>query len=94
MIDPAHYVGDAASRPPRVLLRGSRQWPRPGRAVNGIGIRLRAGFGAAAEDVPQPLRQAILLLVTHFFAQRGDEAGGGLPLSLGALLDPYRLVRP
>ena len=93
VIDPAHYILDAASRPARVMLRGSRLWPPPGRAVNGIAIRVEAGFGAA-EDVPQPLRQAVLMLVAHFFAQRGDEAGPALPLGLGALLDPYRLVRP
>lgn len=94
VIDPAHYVVDGAARPARVMLRGSRCWPRPGRAVNGIGIRLLAGFGANASDVPQPLRQAVLLLVAHFFAQRGDEAGPALPVGLSALLDPYRLVRP
>ena len=94
VIDAAHYLVDATSRPARVLLRGSRLWPRPGRAVNGIAIRLTAGFGTAAADVPQPLRQAVLLLVAHFFAQRGDEAGPALPAGLGALLEPYRLVRP
>lgn len=94
VIDPAHYLVDAAARPPRVMLRGSRLWPRPGRALNGIGIRLEAGFGATAAEVPQPLRQAVLLLVAHFFAQRGDEAGPALPLGLGALIDPFRLVRP
>jgi len=93
VIDPAHYIVDAASRPPRVMLRGSRLWPRPGRAVNGIGIRVTAGFGPLPADVPQPLRQAIELLVVHFYAQRGDETGGGLPISLPALLDPYRMVR-
>ena len=94
VIDEAHYLVDAAARPARVMLRGSRLWPPPGRAVNGIGIRVRAGFGPLAEDVPQPLRQAVLMLVAHFFAQRGDEAGPALPVGLGALLDPYRLVRP
>ena len=93
VIDPAHYIVDAASRPPRVLLRGQRLWPRPGRAVNGIGIRVTAGFGPQGADVPQPLRRAVLLLVAHFFAQRGEEAGGGLPVGLGALLAPYRRVR-
>ncbi len=93
VIDPAHYLVDAASRPARVMLRGSRLWPTPGRALNGIGIRLQAGFGQLAADVAQPLRQAVELLVAHFYAQRGDEAGGGLPVSLGALLDPYRMVR-
>lgn len=94
VIDPAHYVVDAASRPARVMLRGSRIWPPAGRAVNGIGIRLQAGFGTNATDVPQPLRQAVLMLVAHFYAQRGDEAGPALPAGLAALLDPYRLVRP
>ena len=93
VIDPAHYFLDAASRPPRVVLRGSRLWPIPGRAVNGIGIKVLAGFGPLASSVPQPLRQAIELLVAHFFAQRGDEAGERLPLALPALLDPYRMVR-
>ncbi len=93
VIDPAHYIVDATSRPPRVLLRGSRLWPRPGRALNGISIEVEAGFGAAAADVPQPLRQAVLLLVAHFYAQRGDEPGGALPLGFGALLEPYRRVR-
>lgn len=93
VIDPAHYILDAASRPARVLLRGSRLWPRPGRAANGIAIRVQAGFGTTAAAVPQPLRQAVLLLVAHFYAQRGEEAGGGLPVSLGGLLDPYRMVR-
>lgn len=93
VIDPAHYLVDAASRPPRVLLRSSRIWPRPGRGVNGIGIRAEAGFGTSPQDVPQPLRQAILLLVAHFFAQRGDEAASSVPVTLGALLEPYRMVR-
>ena len=92
VIDPAHYVADATARPPRVLLRGSRQWPRPGRAVNGIGIRVQAGFGAAG-DVPQPLRQAVLMLVAHWYAHRGDEAAPGTPKAVEALLQPLREVR-
>jgi uncharacterized phiE125 gp8 family phage protein len=61
--------------------------------VNGIGIRVTAGFGPQGADVPQPLRRAVLLLVAHVFAQRGEEAGGGLPPGLGPLLAPYRMVR-
>jgi len=93
VIDPAHYLADLASRPPRLMLRGSRLWPRPGRAVNGIGVRVVAGFGPAPSDVPEPLRQAVLLLVAYFYAQRGSEAGSGLPLGLAPLLAPYRGVR-
>lgn len=93
VIDPAHYVADLASRPARLMLRGSRAWPRPARVANGIGVKVLAGFGPDPSDVPEPLRQAVLLLVAHFYAQRGSEAGSGLPLGLAPLLDPYRAVR-
>jgi uncharacterized phiE125 gp8 family phage protein len=93
VIEPAHYLLDAASRPPRLLLRGSRIWPRPGQPVNGIGIRVRAGYGTAPASVPTALRQAVLMLVAHFYAQRGEEAQPALPVSLDALLAIFREVR-
>jgi HK97 family phage major capsid protein len=45
VIEPSHYVVDAVSRPARLMLRGSRQWQRPGRQLNGIGIRVRPDTG-------------------------------------------------
>jgi uncharacterized phiE125 gp8 family phage protein len=93
VIEPAHYVTDFASRPARLMLRGSRQWPRPGRRLNGIGIRLAAGYGAAPESVPQPLRQAVLMLVAHWYHHRGDETPPPLPARLDALLGIFREVR-
>lgn len=93
VIDPAHYLVDAVSRPARLLLRGSRQWQKPGRRINGIGIRVEAGFGLGAESVPQPLRRAVLMLVAHYHAHRGDESPPALPVSAEALLAPFREVR-
>jgi len=56
-----------------------------------------AGYGAAASDVPQPLRQAVLLLVAHWFERREPvELGSALetvPMTVGGLLAPYRSVR-
>lgn len=93
VIDPAHYHADLASRPPRLLLRGSRVWARPGRIGNGIAITVQAGFGAAAADVPAPIRQAILLMVAHGFAHRGDGTPPPPPLTIETLLQPFRAVR-
>lgn len=93
MIEASHYVVDPVSRPARLMLRGSRQWPRPGRRLNGIGIRLQAGFGADAQSVPQPLRQAVLLIVAHFYAHRGEEQMPGLPSGAESLLTLFREVR-
>ena len=93
LIDPAHYFADTLSRPARLVMRGSRAWARPGRAANGIAITLTVGFGAAASAVPAPLRQAILILVAHWFEHRGNANPPPLPLTLDALIRPYRGVR-
>lgn len=93
VIDPAHYYVDLASRPARLLLRGSRVWARPGRIANGIAIAVTAGFGGAASTVPEPLRQAILMLVAHWHEHRGNAEPPALPLTLDALIQPYREVR-
>ena len=94
VIEPSHYVADLASRPARLMLRGSRQWQRPGRALNGIAMTVEAGFGPVPGDVPPPLRQAVLMLVAHWYAHRGDEAAPAAPSAVDALLRPYRAVRP
>jgi len=93
IIDPAHYYTDWISRPARLLLRGSRVWARPGRIGNGIEILLTVGFGATAADVPAELRQAILDLVAHWHAQRGDEAETGLPLTVATVIERFREKR-
>ncbi len=94
VIDPAHYVSDRLARPPRLLLRPDRAWARPGRIANGIEIRLTAGFGAAASDVPAPLREAMLKLVAHWHAYRGDiEGTRAVPPGVSALLAPFREAR-
>jgi uncharacterized phiE125 gp8 family phage protein len=91
VIEPAHYYVDAVSRPPRLLLRGSRVWARPGRIGNGIEIAFTAGFGAASA-VPADLRQAVLELVAHFYAHRGDEEAS-IPLTVRDVLAFHRGLR-
>lgn len=86
-VDAAHWFADNVSRPPRLVLRSGRAWPRPGRTANGIEIAFSAGFGASPAQVPQPLRQAMLRLIAHWFDNRGDAAA---PQSAEALLQPYR----
>jgi uncharacterized phiE125 gp8 family phage protein len=93
IIDPAHYYEDRTSRPSRIVLRGSRSWVRPGRVANGIEILLNVGFGATASTVPEPLREAVLQLVGHWYATRGDTETTQQPLQIAELLRPYRRAR-
>jgi uncharacterized phiE125 gp8 family phage protein len=85
-----------------VDLTGGRLVPsstarRPGRALNGIEIDYACGFGETADAVPEALRQAILLLVGHWFEVREAASLGVIasPVALGfeALVAPYRAVR-
>jgi len=90
------YIVDAAGSPPR-LVPVNGGWPAPGRKVGGIEIDLDAGFGAEAEDVPGPIRQALLLLVAHWYEHRDPVEIGSpetrIPAAVSDLLMPYRIKR-
>ena len=92
-VDPSHYYVDSVSRPARLVLRRGRVFPSPGRSANGIEVKLVAGFGAAADAVPQPIKQAMLIAVADWYANRGDVAASQLPLTAVELLAPYRSLR-
>lgn len=70
---------------------------QPGRIAAGIELDVTVGYGDAAADVPEALRQAIRLLVAHWYENRGVVASGNtqiasLPMSVNALLAPYRML--
>ena len=60
-----------------------------------VNITLTAGFGAA-DDVPQALKQAILLLVGHWYENREAVNIGNitteLPMAVNAPISPFRRV--
>ncbi|MGA7972558.1 MAG: head-tail connector protein [Pseudolabrys sp.] len=70
--------------------------PMPGRLVAGIELDVVVGYGDAASDVPEPLKQAIRLLVAHWYENRALVANGTsraeLPQTVAALLAPYRVL--
>ena len=62
--------------------------------IGPITVDFTAGYGDAAEDIPTPLRQGLLLLVAHLYEHRdGGEAPPGFPMMVDALTQPYRGVR-
>ena len=66
----------------------------PTLSAGGYEIDFTAGFGVASTDVPHALRQAILMLVTHWFEHRSaitiGEALVATPQGVHALIAPYR----
>lgn len=67
----------------------------PSRVAAGIELDVTVGYGGAT-DVPEPLRQAVRLLVAHWYENRGVVAAGGegasMPAGVAALLAPYRML--
>ncbi|MEI9932788.1 MAG: hypothetical protein WDM89_20200 [Rhizomicrobium sp.] len=55
-----------------------------------VAIAFDAGYGASPDDVPAPVREAILEIVAEFYAHRGD-GPEDIALSAQALLAPYRI---
>jgi len=89
------YIVDSASEPGRVVLRSSANWPVAElQAAAGVVVRFVAGYGAAG-DVPQPIKQAMLLLTGHWYENRETIVVGTvqarLEFTVAALVGPYRV---
>lgn len=93
----ASFQLDSASNPPRVHCKTILTVATPLRALAAIEISFIAGFGATAAAVPAPLRQALLLLVAHWYDNRsaGDASISvqAIPDAISSLLAPYRQPR-
>jgi uncharacterized phiE125 gp8 family phage protein len=94
-IDTAAFAVDKVSAP-AVLSFAPGAMPQPGRVVAGIELDVSVGYGDAASAVPEPLRQAIRVLVAHWYENRGLIAVGAtgalLPDSAAKLIAPYRVL--
>lgn len=91
------YVADIAGRPTRIAFRAGFRPPHPGQPINGIEINLTGGYGADPDDVPAPIRAAMLQLIAHWFDRRAPVAFGAevadVPAGIASLLGQYRAVR-
>ena len=75
-----------------IRLAYNQDWPETLDDDYAVRIRFTAGYGAAAA-VPVPLKQAILLLIGHFYVNRdmGVDLPRGAPFAVEALLAPHRI---
>jgi uncharacterized phiE125 gp8 family phage protein len=89
-VDVEGFVLDTAGS---ALIFAPWTMPQPARTAAGIELDVTVGYGDAAIDVPEPLRQAIRLLTAHWYENRGvSGAEAMLPATVAALIAPYRVV--
>lgn len=90
------YMVDFSGQTARIAA-SKGQWPRPGVRIGGIEIDVTAGFGDAQGEVPEPVRQALRLLVAHWYEVRSPVHIGSIstrvPDTVSELLLPYRMRR-
>lgn len=86
--DSSNYFAAVKGEPGRLVLAYGKSWPsttlRPAEAIT---VRFVAGYGAATV-VPKMVKQAMLLLVGHWYANReavmaARQGGSALPVPFG-----------
>ena len=78
---------------PFVALKSGQSWPSTSPRQDAVSVSFIAGTAAA--EVPAPIKQAILLMIGHWYANREAVAPGDirdLPMAVGALTAPYRRI--
>lgn len=88
------YQVDRVAIPTRLVLRAGQTWPSPLRPARAVAVEYTAGW-ATPEAVPLAIKQALKLLVGHWYEHRVPVQMGGhwqvLPYGVEALLMPYRV---
>ena len=86
----ADYMVDPYSEPGRIILKSGSSWPADElRIANGVGVQVVVGYGDDA-DVPANFKQAMLMLIGHYYEDREGVIVGTisaeLPLGVNSLL--------
>ena len=96
LTEDTEFVKDTDSEPGRIVLEYNYTWPNDTlHPRNPILTRYKAGYGDDVDDVPEAIRQAMLMLLTHWYEQRQPISMGVSAYNVGmtvkSLLFPYRV---
>jgi len=89
------YDVDITTIVPRIFLKYGQSWSTTRGHTNDIEIIFVAGYGDAVSDVPEVARQAILLMVSHWYEHREPVVTGTIvariPETLEAMLTTFEV---
>lgn len=80
-------VDSSTDIPGRVKLKSGYSWPEHRDFASFI-VTFKAGYGDAAIDVPEALRQAVLQSVGHYYENRESQE---IPKGIYTLMAPYKV---
>jgi uncharacterized phiE125 gp8 family phage protein len=87
------YALDNHSEPAYLVPAYGKAWPATRAEPNAVRVQYLAGFGDAGTDVPEVLRQWILLQAAHWYGSREAASATRLEKTpyVDSLLDRYRV---
>lgn len=75
------------SEPAKIQMAYGESWPTTYEKQNAVKVTFISGY--SNNNVPYPIKSAMLLIIGHLFENRGDEGHRNFPKSINNLLDPY-----
>lgn len=91
----SEYILDSSYQPARIALAVDKSFPSLSDRINAVEVKYTVGYGSSASDVPQAIRQAVLLCVGNWYQNRQSVVTGTiaseLPLSSQYLLEQYKV---
>ena len=91
----SNYILDNVSKPARIGLAVDATLPDLADRINAVHVKYTVGYGTASTDVPDGIKQAVLLTLGNWYENRQTVITGRtateLPLSSQYLLDQYKI---
>ena len=89
------YQVDTISTPGKIKLDYDSSWPMTEERINAIEIEFKAGH-KTGNPLPEPIKQAILLMVHHFYENRSELMQSNfkveqMPKATEYLIAPYKV---
>jgi uncharacterized phiE125 gp8 family phage protein len=92
----AEYDVDNVSEniPCRITTDYSYSWPSVRDEQNAVRVEFVSGYGSSHTSVPDDVKHAIALLVSHWFTHRDLQSTGSMPFVLKSMIDKLRWDAP
>ncbi len=88
-----HFWLERDAQQPKLRSAGTTLPSIP--SAGAVLIEFEAGYGAAWENVPSDIAQAVMMLAAHYYEYRNDTdlVGGSMPFGVSSLIERFKTIR-